>query len=476
MLQRFSPSLPDVARHTLAWVRRRPAPVVGIGAAALALLVIALWGSRGLGETSLFSVALHPAQANEVEHALTIWNEPFTATTDHSAILVPVARRRDILLRLTLAGLPHGYVPTTADVLEDNSDLLLSPGVAEDRRRAGIQGDLVAGLRRLAGVVDATVVIAPPAADILSGAGAGSPSASVQLLLQPGARLTALQVAGIARYVAASYPGLTAEHVAIVDGSGLLQAAADQPPDISRELRLQNSIQTALDAVLGPGSAVVRVSIRTLSRTNVTQVTRTIPHGLLQSESARESGREHDRSYQRERDSRRYAYDTVVEHRGSGDDAGARVAIAVFLDEAKAAAVTVAALDDLVRAAAGADLGAGDRVVVKALRFRVVDEQRPADGAPSHTLAALPFAFAGGLMLAGGLAAAWRQLRSSAAQRVERAPAALADIVGQEAPATAAYLLRSMPAPLRQRILAHYDPAYRQRIEGHLNGSIHGAC
>src|SRR5579864_2956888 len=112
-------------------------------------------------QAALFSVPLHPSQAIEVERALTIWNEPFSADAKHTEIFVNYARRHDVLLRLTLAGLPHRYVPTTSDVLEESQSAFLPQAVIDDRRRAGIEGDLVASLRRISGVADASVVIAP---------------------------------------------------------------------------------------------------------------------------------------------------------------------------------------------------------------------------------------------------------------------------------------------------------------------------
>src|SRR6202165_5554028 len=248
MLAHWSQASPLLARRCVSWVRERKMPVAASLAFVFAAACALAWQSHDSAQTSLFSVPLRAPQTAEVERALTIWNEPFAGNAQHSEISVPAARRRDVLLRLTLAGLPHGYVPTSADVLDDSSNMLLSPAAIDDRRRAGIAGDLVAGLRRTDGIVDAMVVIAPASANPFD-----------EGLSRNEASATA-QVAGIARFVAASYPSLSPARVTIVDGSGKLQAAQNSvEPGLSRELRLQSSIQSALDAVFGLGAAVVRV-------------------------------------------------------------------------------------------------------------------------------------------------------------------------------------------------------------------------
>lgn len=474
MLARWSEASPLAVRACAAWIRERKLPAAIVCAGCLLALGGIAWQLRGAAQSPLFSVPLHPAQTEEVERALSVWNESFSSGPK-AEIFVSAARRRDILLRLTLAGLPHGYVPTSADVLADAPSLLLSPAAMDDRRRAGIQGDLTAGLRQIDGIADAMVVIAPISANPLDdGSARSEPSASVQLLLQPGAQLTSLQVAGIARFVAAGYPGLAPQRVAIVDGSGRLQAAQNvKESGVSRELRLQNSIQTALDAVLGAGAAVVRVTIRANGGASSTQATRIYPHGFLESETGSESGREKERSFQKERAVRRYAYDTIIERRSSPPDAGARIAVAVFLDAARVGAVEPQTISELVHAAAGADASRGDQVVVRTLPFTLVTMPAappPRGGGLQRVLLGVALGFVAALAACGPLAKRWR--RRALGQEAQAA-AAMRATLEHELPQTAAYVLRAFPQRVREHVLQSCAPEYRSRIEWHLNGRRH---
>lgn len=449
-------------------------PAIGVALAAAAAIAIVLAGSRMSAQASLFSVPLHPTQVLEVERALTIWNEPFVSDPGRTQIFVSASRRRDVLLRLTLAGLPHRYVPTTADVLGEEQNAFMSPIVADDRRRAGIEGDLVAGLRRMSGVADASVVIAPAVDDPLSDNGRAQASASVQLVMQSGSQLSATAASGIKRFVAASYPGLTADRVVVVDGFGVAASAqATLDKGASRESRLQNSIQSALDAVFGVGAAIVRVSLRTIGEDRSAQSTRVTPHGVLEADTGREHGSENGRRFERDRDRRRYAYDTITETRTSHADAVARVAVAVFLDARKIKLEQSSLVSDLVRAAAGAELSSGDEVVVHALPF--AQATAPNSGArPGSRLRAL----IAGACVAACIASLYAfivrprvQARSQAAPTVATA---MHGVLQRELPQTAAYVLSSMPPRVRDQVLREYPVDQRERILRHLNGRARG--
>ena len=263
MLARLPASMPRVVEECVIWLRRKRTPAIVFVAAVTGASLLIVVAARSVAPVALFDAPLHPRQTAEVAQALTLWNEPFSADPQGTQIFVAARHRRDLLVRLALADLPHRYVPTTADVLQSQDNPLTPPEVVDDRRRTGIAGDLVLGLRRIDGVADASVVIAPAAGDAFADAGdRAPPSASVQLILQPGAQLSSATVAGIRRFVAAGYPGLNPDRVAVVDGSGaLLGAPVDRAA--TREARIQRDVQSALDVALGSGVAVVRVSVRT---------------------------------------------------------------------------------------------------------------------------------------------------------------------------------------------------------------------
>jgi flagellar M-ring protein FliF len=461
VLARLPPSLPRVAEECAIWIyaRRRPVLAAACAAAIVALLGIVVAHSEA--PVPLFDAPLHPAQTAEVAQALTLWNEPFTADSRATQIFVASRRRRDLLVRLALADLPHGYVPTTADVLQTQDNPLAPPEVVDDRRRAGIEGDFVAGLRRIEGVADATVVIAPATGDSFADEAQRSPpSASVQLILQSGAQLSQSAIAGIRRFVAAGYPGLNPDRVAVVDGSGAMLGAA---PDraTGREARIQSNVQSALDAALGAGAAIVRVSMRSAASEQTTQSTRVVPHGLLDADTGRETGSENGRKLSKERTTRHYAYDTIVERRTTAADALVRMSVAVFLDSGRVDASKRQAISSLVRAAAGADLSAGDDVVVESVPFAPHAPPVVAAARAPLARAVLPAAAVALVAVALGFTL-WPQ-------RVHKNPDPIVSGVrrslDRESPRTAAFILSTLPRATRDQILDSYGPARRATIE-----------
>lgn len=472
------PLSPGVERGLL-WLRRRKRPAL---ATFIIVIVAALaWAfvTRSDRPVALFEAPLHPAQSAEVRQALTLWNEPFSADGQGSQIFVPAARRRDVLTQLALAGLPHAYVPTMADVLATNENPLTPEAIVDDRRRAGIEGDLVAGLRRIRGVADASVVIAPASSDPFGDERLRAPpSASVQLITQPDAQLSAATIAGVQRFVAAAYPMLAPDRVTVVDGTGAVLGAAEHAGADRAEVkerRVQFAVQSALDAVLGPGTAVVRASARSAGIAESTQTTRVVPHGLLDADVGRERGTDAGKRFEKERASRHYAYDTVVAKSSKNPDAVTRLSVAVFLDSQRVEASRTVAIEALVRAAAGADLRAGDEIVVERVPFAA---RRPVETdvtAERRTVAGrlVPFIWAGALgavllLVLGALTLRWRRAKHAKLPPEVRILRATVD---QELPRTAAYLLRGLPAPVRDRVLKSYEPDRRAAVEAHLLGA-----
>ncbi len=465
MLAGLPATLPDLVIRCRSWLAPRPIPAIAAIACGIVVLVLITDANRRGAGVPLFSVPLHPTQALEVEKALLLWNEPFTSDAQHTQIYVRASRRRDVALRLTLAGLPHGYVPTSADVMQDPPPAFAPQSVIDDRRRAGIEGDLVWALRRLPGIADASVVIAPAQDDPLSvDASPSPPSASVQILLQPGVHLTATESEGIKRYVAGAYPGLTPQRVVLVDDAGL--ASATPAPDAlaARELRVQNAIQTALDAVFGLGAAVVRVSLRpspeqvSMHRTVVT------PHGLVESDRSSESGTDAAKHFLRQHEHSRFAYDTTEETRSTGvAGAVAHLSVAVFLNANRVAATAPQQVASFVRAAAGADLSQGDDVVVSALTFSQTPSVtgRDAFAARRRRLWVPAAAVVAVIGIACTAGLAYRSLRGAPDAEIARG---VHRTLRAESPQTAAYVLGTLPDRLRSRILAEYHGVQRDAI------------
>jgi len=216
---------------------------------------IALFVGRP-GRAALYAAPLHPEQVAEVEERLAGWNVSFIPTADN--LLVDGKQRNDLLLKLSLAGVPHTHIESSSDLF-GKLGALTPQSVIDEQTRDGLAGDIELGLRGIDGVQDARVIIAPAKPGYFAGDQSADASAGVRLRLAPGARLSGDAVSGIRGYIAAAVPGLQGPRVTIVDDRGV--ALGDGPAGGDAD-DMQRSLQSALDAALGAGAAIVRVHLR----------------------------------------------------------------------------------------------------------------------------------------------------------------------------------------------------------------------
>lgn len=332
------------------------------GFAAVALSVAIGIASHPSRE-ALFASPLHPEQLAEVQERLASWNVSFTPTADN--VIVETSHRNDLLLRLALSGVPHAHVETTGEALA-SIGVLTPQSVIEAQTRAGLAGDIEAGLRGIDGVDDARVIVAPAKPAEFADESTDEASASVRLALRPGTRLSEAAVNGIRSFVAAAVTGLDPAHVTILDDRGVALGAGD---DGEEAVALQTSLQSALDAALGTGAAIVRVraeyTVDSVARRDV----RRAPVGQAAIGRAARSESYADGS-------KHYRRDDVNDDRGSDTRETTvqtppgsirRLSTGVFIDEARA--FDVAKVRDLAAAVVGFDPKRGDTLAVQAVDF-----------------------------------------------------------------------------------------------------------
>src|SRR5579862_3297763 len=406
-------------------------------AAAAAVFTVAAHPPR----TALFPMPLHPEQLAEIQEQLAAWNVPFTPAADN--VVVDAGRRNDLLLRLALAGVPHPHLSSTGEALS-TIGVLTPEAVVEAQTRAGLSGDIEAGLRGLDGVDDARVIVAPAKPAQFADAIAHEATASVRLRLRAGVRLSRGAIAGIRAFVAASVPELQAARVTILDDRGVAlgdpSAAADDAVD------LQRSLQTALDAAFGDGSAIVRVRAE----------------------------------YEASRAARREVRHTTFGARESFEQfppgALRRLSAAVFVDRNRA--LDLVKVRQLASATLGYDVRRGDTLTVEDVDFR--REQIPRRDAWWLLYAAvMPLAPA--LIVAIGLVACARiamphaaaivqtMVERAAVDRASRAaagfpPARVRSMLEQEPPHAAAAIISALPAATATAVLELYPPHEREAI------------
>ncbi len=420
---------------------------------------------------SLFAAPLLPDQVAEVEERLAAWNVPAIVTAD--AIRIDANKRSDLLLRLAVAGVPHAHVASSSEQL-GKAGALTPQSVLAAQEREGLAGDLALALRGIAGVSDARVIVAPARAGTYADERDAPATASVRLVLAPGAHIEPARVAAIATFVANAVPGLAAEHVAILDDRGEALDARETAPGGAE---VQAALQSAIDAAFGTGAAIVRVRVDRDERSTSVHETRRQPLGT--GTIARESSDERFAS-----EKRRYAKTTATEDRGSliRDErvegaAGrvARISVAVVVDAARR--VDLRAVRALADATAGIDRKRGDVVSVLAVPFG--RSAAPVLGAGPWWLA-----FAGSapqllalvavlaVLVLGGRPAARAFVRIVERAEMRAATKAVAGAppdrvrvaLAGEPPHTAAAIISALPAATATAVLDLYPPDERAAI------------
>jgi flagellar M-ring protein FliF len=452
-----------------------PKPVRVCGAAgllALVLLSLVFAISTHPQRVALFATPLYPDQLSEVQERLAGWSVPFTPAADN--VLVETRRRNDLLLRLSMAGVPRAHIDTSNDVL-GKLGALTPQAVIDAQTRGALAGDIELGLRGIDGVQDARVIIAPAKQGYFADDASRDATASVRLRLLPGARLSADAVAGIRMFVAASVPGLDQRNVTIVDDRGIALGQSNSSDDAGD---LQRSLQSALDSAIGAGTTIVRVHVEYDRRSITMREVRRAPlsgtaiASTTQDERYAGDGKRYDRSNQqldRGSDTR--------ENSATAEGARiSRVSAAVFVDTTRG--VDLAQIRSLAGATLGIDPHRGDTLDVAAVTFSHAltakkDAWWLAYGAIVPLLPTIVVAIAA-LVALRWAGAPFGSLLKSLGERsaISRATAAVSGIppagvrgaLANEPPYAAAAIISALPAATAAAVLDMYPEHERAAI------------
>ncbi|HEY2475686.1 MAG TPA: flagellar M-ring protein FliF C-terminal domain-containing protein [Candidatus Cybelea sp.] len=442
---------------------------------ALAVLALSIAGAlvAHAPHVALFATALHPEQLSEVEERLAAWSIPFTPTADN--VIVDLRRRNDLLLRLSLAGVPHPHLSSTGEALAAIG-VLTPQAVVEAQTRAGLAGDIEAGLRGLDGVDDARVIVAPAKAAEFADESAHDASASVRLQLRAGAQLSQETIDGIRAFVAASVPELALKHVTILDDRGVaLGDGSDRSGDAEE---IQRSLQSALDAAFGDGTTIVRVRAEYANDQVSEREVRRTPAGpqAIAGTRSTESYDGGGKRYRRSEEGADRGSDTREITSQALPGGLKRVSTAVFVDRGRSA--DLAKIRELAEATVGFDARRGDLLAVEAVDFH----QAPATRRDPWWLlygALIPLGPA--LIIALGLVACARlvvapfvtflqaTVERAALERTSKAaagfaPARVRNMLEQEPPHAAAAIISALPAATATAVLELYPPHEREAI------------
>lgn len=421
----------------------------------------------------LFATPLHPEQLAGTEERLAAWKVSFTPTSEN--VVVDAGRRNDLLLKLSLAGVPHPHLASTGEALA-NIGVLTPEAVIEAQTRAGLAGDVEAGLRGIDGIDDARVIVAPAKAPEFADESMHDASASVRLQLHAGAQISPEVVAGIKAFVAASVPELQSSHVTILDDRGIALGSDAGPSDEASDL--QGSLQSALDLAFGAGATIVRVHGEyDAARTSERDVRRA-PVGVAPIERTR-----HHESY--DGVGKRYRGLEEREDRGSETreslafvPAGVlkRLSTAVFVDQDRS--LDLGKVREFAAATLGYDARRGDTLAVDTIDFH---REPVAKKDAWWLLYGMLVPLAPALVLAIGLVTCVRIAAPALASLVQRlaeraifertsktaagfAPARVHSMLEREPPHAAAAIISALPTATAAAVLDLYPPHERDAI------------
>jgi flagellar M-ring protein FliF len=219
-------------------------------------------------DMAMLYLELPPEEAAKITDKLAEKSITYELRDGGTSIYVPKEKVYQLRLDMAKEGLPAGE--QGGYKIFDNEKIGISPFVQNVNLKRALQDELAKSIQMMNGVVYARVHIVSSEQTIFT-SNSGATSASIVLKLQPGYRLSGLNVAAITHMVAGSVEGLKSENVTVVDSEGrLLTSESDQDQVHGAgtvadykdrvEQGLAEKVEDMLTAVLGPGRATVKVS------------------------------------------------------------------------------------------------------------------------------------------------------------------------------------------------------------------------
>jgi flagellar M-ring protein FliF len=230
----------------------------------------------GGNDTALLYAGLDPAAAGEVLAALE--QRGIAAQVRGDAIFVPAAERDSLRLSLAAEGMPAGSAKGY-EILDSLSGFGTTAQMFDAAYWRAKEGELARTILSVPGVAAARVHISTPPnrpfqRDL-------RPTAAVTVTMRTG-RLDTRQAVALRHLVAAAVAGLDPADVAIIDSQGGLLRAEDAAGDAdTRAEALRLRALRLLEARVGPGNAVVELTIETVTESESIVERRIDPQGRV---------------------------------------------------------------------------------------------------------------------------------------------------------------------------------------------------
>lgn len=248
--------------------KRRIGFVVAAGAAVALVVVLAVWMLRS--DYGVLFADLDERDAAAIVEELKHRKLPYRIEENGTRILVPERQVHETRLALMSKGtLLNGAVGFE---IFDNKDLGMTEYTQKINYQRALQGELARTIMAINQVKFARVHLVVPEASLFK-RDKSRAKGSVSVVLKPGGRLTAEQIAGIQRLVAASAPGMEPGMVTVFDQRGVALSVLEDSdsPEAggSTKLRLKREVEdyltrkiaTVMDRTFGPGQGIVSVDV-----------------------------------------------------------------------------------------------------------------------------------------------------------------------------------------------------------------------
>ncbi len=214
--------------------------MAGAGVVTLGLvLAAAIFVNKPAYET--LYVGLESSDMHQISIALAEASVDFQTGADGASLQVPVGQTGKARLLLAERGLPSssnsGY-----ELFDNVGSLGLTSFMQEVTRVRALEGEIARTIQQISGIAAARVHIVMPDRGNFRRA-EQPPTASV--MIRAGGAAGRKAAASIRHLVAASVPGLEAEHVTILDSAGQLLASGDDSENnsLNRSLNIVQSVQ-----------------------------------------------------------------------------------------------------------------------------------------------------------------------------------------------------------------------------------------
>jgi flagellar M-ring protein FliF len=265
MLQRF------IARVRGVWDSMTLNQKVISGAVLVALIVAFayLTSLRGsLVDYTVLFTELDSSSASEIAKYLDQQKVPYRISPDGRTIEVPEDQSTRLKIDLTAEGLPKQGI-VGFEIL-DTTTFGMSQRIQEVQIQRALQGELSKTLMTIEAIKSANVTLSIPEPTLFTDQEQPTTAAVILELIRPGA-LSQKQVEGLTHLIASAVPGLTPDHVTIMDtqGNALTKTYQDEFAMLSStqwEYKVQVDRYLAaeakrmLDGAFGQGKSLVTVN------------------------------------------------------------------------------------------------------------------------------------------------------------------------------------------------------------------------